>query len=212
MELHRLKPMKEGYDEKLFTDLYLETKALRRSLASQIDHRRYGVSPDIILSWFDDKFIHVFNKYADSKDRDILKGYIINSLKTYKYRILRVAYQKEGEFYSSIVSNDLEDFDILDNIPDTDPEEIHSIFYETMMEFMKNRLSDNAYLVLQIQLNPPPFIVNRLEKNNSRIPNDLIIEFLNIEYDDYSDADNYIQQLKKEINQAIKNAKDYFRR
>lgn len=212
MEIHRLEPMKEGYNEKLFNDLYKETKALRKSLASQIDHRRYNVSPDIVLSWFDDKFIHVFNKYADEKDPNILKGYIINSLRTFKYRVLRVAYQKEGEFYNSFVSNDLEDFDILDTIPDTDPEEIHSIFYETMMEYMRNHLTDNAYLVLQLQLNPPPYIVSRLEKNNSRIPNELIIEFLDMEYDDYSDADNYVNILKREINQAVKSAKEYFRR
>lgn len=212
MELHRLEEMKTGYDETLFNKLYKETKGLRRSLASQIDHRRYGVSPDIILSWFDDKFIFVFNKHADNKDPDVLKGFIINSLKTFKLRILRVAYQKEGEFYNSIVSNDIEDFDILDTIPDHDPEEIHSIFYDTMMEFMKSHLTDNAYLVLQLKLNPPPYIISRLERNTSRIPNELIIEFLNIEYDDYADADNYIKILNKEINQAIKNAKEYFRR
>ena len=210
MELHRLTPMKEGYPEDLFNKLYKETRALRRSLANSIDHRLYGVSKDIILSWFDDKFIFVFNKHYEDKSPEVLKGFIINSLKTFKLRILRKAYQAEGEFYGSMVSNDIEDFDILDNIPDIDPDTSKSIFYDMIIKYMKENLSENAYLVFQIQLNPPPFIINKLDRASSRIPNELIIEFLNIEYDDYADADEFIQQLKKEITQVTKNAKEYF--
>ena len=76
------------------------------------------------------------------------------------------------------------------------------------MEFMKEKLSDNAYLLFQIQIDPPPYIINRLEKSNSRIPNKLISEFLNI--DVTPEADKYISNLKKEINNAIKSAKEYF--
>ncbi len=88
MEIHRLTPMKDGYSEVLFNKIYSETHNLRKSLANQIDPRRYGVSPDIILSWFDDKFIFVFNKHFSDKNPDILKGFIINSLKTFKYTFL----------------------------------------------------------------------------------------------------------------------------
>ena len=96
MEIHRLKPMKEGYSVQLFNDLYKQTSKLRKKLASQIDYRRYGVTPDIIESWFDDKFIYVFNKHFDNKDTDVLKGFIINSLQVFKYRVLRGAYSKEA--------------------------------------------------------------------------------------------------------------------
>ena len=83
MELHRLKPMESGYDSQLFNKLYKETTQLRKSLARQIDSRRFGVSDDVILSWFDDKFMFVFNKHFKDKEVDVLRGFIINSLQTF---------------------------------------------------------------------------------------------------------------------------------
>lgn len=211
MELHRLTPMKEGYPEQLFNQLYKETKNLRKSLAYNIDHRRYGVSNDIIQSWFDDKFMFVFNKYYEqfSDKPEVLKGHIINSLKTFQLRVLRKAYQKEGEFYGSLVTLDGE-YDLINIIPDPNSLSTEDLFYSLAMEFMKEKLSDNAYMLLQIQLNPPPYILARIDKVNSRIPNSLIIDFLNIKYDNFSDAEKCIKNLKKEINQAIKNAKEFF--
>ena len=208
MEIHRLTPMKDNYPVELFNKLYKETKNLRKSLAYQIDHRRYGVSHDIVLSWFDDKFIFVFNKHFEDKDPEVLKGFLINSLKTFKLRILRKAYQQEGEFYSSVVTLD-GDYDLINIIPDPVSITNEDVFYNLANEFMRSKLSDNAYLLFQLQLNPPPYILSRIENPNSRIPNSLIIDFLNIEYDN-NKAEKFIKSLKKEINQALKNAKEYF--
>ena len=208
MEIHRLTPMKDNYPVDLFNKLYKETESLRRSLSYQIDHRRYGVTQDVIKSWFDDKFILVFNKYFTEKEPEILKGYLINSLRTFKMRILRKAYNCEGEFFSSCVTLDGE-YDLINIIPDTDTENNTSVFYNMTVDFMKNKLSDNAYLLFQIQIDPPPFIINRLEKSNYRIPDKLICEFLNI--DITPEADKYISSLKKEINNAIKSAKEHFK-
>ena len=208
MEIHRLTQMKEGYPVDLFNKLYKETESLRRSLSFQIDHRRYGVTQDIIKSWFDDKFIFVFNKHFQDKEPDILKWFLINSLRTFKMRILRKAYNGEGEFYGSCVTLDGE-YDLINIIPDTDKGDNESVFYNLAMEFMKKKLSDNAYLLFQIQIDPPPYIMSRVENCNSRIPNKLIAEFLNID-NDLDEADRYIKSLKKEINNAIKSAKEYF--
>ena len=208
MEIHRLTQMKEGYPVDLFNKLYKETESLRRSLSFQIDHRRYGVTQDIIKSWFDDKFIFVFNKHFQDKEPDILKGFLINSLRTFKMRILRKAYNGEGEFYGSCVTLDGE-YDLINIIPDTDKGDNESVFYNLAMEFMKKKLSDNAYLLFQVQIDPPPYIMSRVENCNSRIPNKLIAEFLNID-NDLDEADRYIKSLKKEINNAIKSAKEYF--
>lgn len=208
MEIHRLTTMKEGYPVDLFNKLYKETEGLRRNLTYQIDHRRYGVTSDIIKSWFDDKFIFVFNKHFNDKDPDILKGYLINSLKTFKLRMLRKAYNIEGEFYNHCVTLDGED-NLINIIPEAEEESNSDIFYNLVKEFMKNKLSDNAYMVLQLQLDPPPYILTRIENRNSRIPNKLIAEFLNID-EDIDEAERYIRRLKKEINSAIKSAKEYF--
>lgn len=209
MEIHRLKPMKEGYPEELFNKLYQETKNLRRSLANQIDSRRYGVSKDIIESWFDDKFIFVFNKYFESKEPELLKAYIINALKTFKLRILRKAYNKEGLFYCSMVELEGEN-ELINFIPDDITFIKNDDEYDLAIKFMRERLSDNAYIFLQIQLNPPPYILERINNHNSRIPNKLIAEYLSIDTHDEDHINKVFKNLKKEINKAIKSAKDYF--
>lgn len=209
MENHRLTPMKEGYPEDLFNKLYAETRNLRRSLAYQIDPRRYGVTRDIIESWFDDKFIFVFNKYFDNKDPDVLKGHLINALRTFKYRILRKAYNKEGQFYESLIELEGES-ELINIIPDRSLETHENIFYNLAFEFMKERLTENAYLLLQVQIDPPPYILSRIKKCNARIPNHLYAEFLDIDLGDDNKTERYIKRLKKEINLTIKGAKDYF--
>lgn len=207
MELHRLKPMREGYPEELFNKLYKQTRSLRKNLAKQIDARRYGVTQDVIESWFEDKFIFVFNKHFDNKEPEVLKGFIINSLKTFKYRILRKAYNGEGEFYQSLVELEGES-SYINIIPDDSLESTENIFYDMVYEFMKSKLSDNAWILFQLQLNPPPYIACKLDKAKSRIPNDLIINYLGLE-DNY-ETDRLLKKLKKEINRTIKIAREYF--
>lgn len=209
MEIHRLKPMKEGYPQDLFNQLYKETKNLRRSLAYQIDARRYGVTNDIILSWFDDKFIFVFNKHFDNKEPDVLKGFLINSLKMFKYRILRKAYNGEGEFYGSCVELEGES-NLINIIPDNSFRKTEDIFYNLALEFMKEHLSENAFLLFQIQLDPPPFILDQIKSSNSRIPNHLLAEFLGIDLETENKTERYIKGLKKEINCTVKKAREFF--
>lgn len=204
MEIHRLKPMEEDYPKELFNRLYKETESLRRSLAHQINPRRYNVSKDIIQSWFDDKFIFVFNKHFKDKDPDILKGFIINSLQTFKYRILRKAYSKEGEFYTNLI--ELEgDSNLINYIPDSNDLDSGDIFFNLVLEFFKKELSDDAYILLNLQLNPPPYILNKLPKSNSPIPVKLYSEFLNLP--DNTNSYKYIKKLKKDIAITIEKAK-----
>ncbi len=211
MEIHRLQPMKPGYSPELFNKLYKETSNLRKSLARQIDGRRYGVSQDIIESWFDDKFIFVFNKHFDNKDQDVLKGFIINSLKTFKYRILRQAYSQKGEFYNSTV--DLEgDNELINIIPDkSSSPDVQDIFYGLAIEFMKEQLSYNAFLLLQVQLNPPPYIIERISKYNSRIPNTILCDYIGLDLGSKRKNDRYLKKLKKEIKNTTEMAYEFFK-
>ena len=66
-ELHRLTELKP-YDEDLFNRLYKTCKPLIRRLVRGIDSRRFNVTPDIINSFFWDKFLYVFNKYQSEYD------------------------------------------------------------------------------------------------------------------------------------------------
>ncbi len=192
MENHRLLPMKEGYSLELFEKLYKEITPLKKKLAYEIDHRRYGVTRDIIESWFDDKFIFVFNKHFNNLEEGHLKGTLINSLKTFKV------------FYSNTV--DLEGESMLINyIADKEDITTGELFLDIATEFMKKELSDNAFMLLNLQLNPPPFILNRITKSNSNIPIYLILEYFGL--DNIAKNIKMIRNLRKEINNAIEKAK-----
>lgn len=97
MENHRLTQMKD-YDPLVFGRIYQQTRPLVKTLIRGIDYSRFDVTPDIVESWFDDKFIFVFNKYCDKHNEDVLKGHIINALRLFRNRVLKSAYTKKAEF------------------------------------------------------------------------------------------------------------------
>lgn len=204
MEVHRLSAMKAGYSEELFNKLYQETKSLRKSLVWEIDHRRFGVSKDIVESWFDDKFIFVFNKHCMDKDPDVLKGFIINSLQTFKSRVLRGAYNKKNEFYNNSIRLEGE-YNIINYIVDKEDISTEEVFYGLVLEFFKKELNDDAFTLLQLQLNPPPYILNRVKKSTSNIPIPLVLDFFGLA--GINKNIKYIRQLRKDIALAIEKAK-----
>jgi hypothetical protein len=77
---------------------------------------------------------------------------------------------------------------------------------------MKARLSEDAYFLLEIELNPPPYILAQLENpDQTKIPKpsaELIAEYLGIEDNEY--ALEYIAKLRSEIKEMTKQARDYF--
>ena len=206
MEIHRLLPMKEGYNEQLFNKLYKETEALRNLLTYQIDHRRYGVTSDIIKSWFDDKFIFVFNKYYGDIEEGQLKGRIINALKTFKFRILRKAYSKYN-IYNNQVRLEGE-HNLINIIPIDNEISNHEVFLELALTYLKKNLCDDALLVLELDLNPPHYILQKLKSCKTKIPAKLIAEYLDLE--PTRDSSLYINDLRSEINYWVGEAKNHF--
>lgn len=206
MEIHRLKEMQSDYDVKLFNKLYKEIQPLRNSLVFQIDSRRYGVTPDIIRSWFDDKFIFVFNKYYGKLPNEVLKGFIINALKTFKFRVLRNAYAKHNLYRDEIHLEDQEN--LINIIPSEEEINNHDLFMELALAFLEKNISEDAFTILNLELNPPPYILKRIKSTSTKIPSHLLAEYLDLE----NNSDNifYINQLRKEINLGIEKAKNYF--
>lgn len=207
MELHRLKPMEKGYDSQLFNKLYKETTQLRKSLARQIDSRRYGVTDDVVLSWFDDKFMFVFNKHFKDKEEDVLRGFIINSLQTFKFRVLRKAYSQQAEFYTSTVDLDGER-DLINIIPVSSELNSEELFLEMAKTFMKEKLSDDAYFLFNLELNPPPYILNQLKDCSTKIASKLFAEYLGL--GNSNKALKYINSLRSEIRETTKMAREHF--
>lgn len=207
MEENRLKPMPIGYDEKMFNSLYKKTEPLRKKLASQIDSRRFGLSYEDILSFFDVKFLFTFEKYHQ-QDEGILLGNIINSLSNFKCRILRMAYTQK--FSQSI--SPLEDHSDINHLVDSSDDGNHDFRLSKVMTMMKLTLSDNAYSLLEVQLNPPPFILEKLKergfKNFNRIPEDILLDYFDLGTG--PKARKFLDNLKKEIKIATNYCKNHF--
>ncbi len=180
-ELHRLKTMDE-YDERLFNKLYRKLKPLVKKLARNVDARRYNVSPDIIQSYFWDKFLYVFNKYQSEYDEQRLQATLINSLTTFKNRLLRKAYGEQSEYYQSLVSLDGLFDDNKEDIMDTDEREKAKERLESLYAFLRAKLkSDNSKISIVMLLD---FFGLARTKTNS----------------------NYISTLRKEIDLWTKKA------
>lgn len=206
MEIHRLKEMQKDYDKKLFCKLYKETEGLRNNLTYQIDSRRYGVTPDIIKSWFDDKFIFVFNKYYGKLKENELKAYIINSLKTFKLRILRQAYSKNNIYLNEIYLEGEQG--LINIIPLTSELSEYDLFLELALKYLKKNLTDDAFLLLEIELNPPPYILSKVNNPKTKIPSKLIAEYLELEPS--KESYGYINDLRSEINYWTIQAREHF--
>jgi hypothetical protein len=200
--------MREGYDLELFTQLWNDTKRLRKTLAYEIDHRRFGVSREEIEAWFEDKFIFAFNKYFDKKEPEMLKGYIITALRFFKCRILRKVYETEGatNIYSNIIR--LDDVELVNIIPDTSEDTEKTVLMGLALSFMKKHLSPEAFLVLDIQLNPPLYILSKLKSNTNAIPAKLVADFIGLP--NTNSSVKLIKRLREEITLQTIKARNHF--
>lgn len=208
MEEHRLTPMKEGFDQDVFLKLYKNTEALKRKLANQIECRRLGVEYKDILSWFDVKFIFIFNKYCDRYNEDVLKGHIISGFQFFKQRILKSIYSQKNHV------NDTIDIDLLYDLEEQvqEVEEEYNPEMDLILEFMRDNLSEEAYQVFKIDLNPPPYILNNLGRfpkaSINKIPVELILEFFDIPIT--KDSIRIINAYRRDISNMTLEARDYF--
>lgn len=200
MEEHRLTEMPENYDPEVFNRIYRDTEKYRSKLASQVDPRRFGVSNADIKSYFNTKFLFTFTKYYDDFDEQKLKAYIINSLGMFKNRLLRKAYSKSVVALANKVDID-EVFDV-GEIPDVLPISQEEDDLDKVKNYMRSKLSLEAYNIFLAKYDPPEFIIQRLENNPkklNRIPKELLAEFF-----DYP-VERVAKHLKK-IRDTIRDA------
>lgn len=205
MELHRLTIM-EDYDQDLFMKLYHETTRLRKSLANRIDHRRFNVTPDIVETWFEDKFIFVFNKYHRDLDPDQLKGKIIKSLMVHKSKIISKAYSEECQI--NLSSQSIDDDDSLLQIAN-DFQVDKDLLWGLLDTFFKEELSQDALLLLELELFTPEAIRNKVSKRSTSIPAKYYAEYMG--YGDSKRSIKYVNNLRKEISHIIEKAREHFR-
>lgn len=204
-EVHRLKTMQEGYDEKLFLKLYKLVKPVIRNLVRGIDSRRFNISSDIITSQFYDKMLYVFNKYYGKVDEEHLKANIFRALSTYKNHLLKYAYNDKAEFNQSLRSfEDLFDNDKGDIEDDLSDSLAKEEMIKLVNEYMKDKLSPDALLVWECITTPPPYVENNAKFG--RITNTLLVEFFNLPRN--RNSVRFIGELREDINYWVNKARE----
>lgn len=204
-ELHRLKDFNQTYDVELFNKLYKNMKPLMKRLSKQVDPKRFNVTPDIIFSYFSDKFIYVFNKYQSEYDEEHLKAALLSSLTTFKNRLLRNAYTKQSEYNQQILKlDDLFD-DSKELLDDSEEELLKEERIELLYNYMKEHLEPDTYLLFEVQMDPPEYIKERLKTDNSRISVMLLLDFFGLPRT--KSNSNYISEMRKDIEYWIDKAK-----
>lgn len=208
LETNRLKPMVENYDPLKFKRLYALTENLRRKLASEIDHRRFGVDQEELKSWFTEKFIYAYNKYCHQYDEDTLLGHMIRAMQFMKCRILRAAYQPK---YSQSIVEYLPNQVNEESCSPYD-EDTREHYYNALCKFLQGRICDNAYMLFQLQINPPIYIIHEMKakglENIHKIPDEIICNYFNLGFDNSSIK--LLKSLRKEIHTACELAKGHF--
>jgi len=201
MELHRIKEY-QSYDRILFNRIYKETEPLRKKLSYQIDARRIGVDHNQIMSYFDDKFLLAYQKYVGKYTEPVLKGHILSALSNFKNRLCRYSYTQKMGIYRDAISMD---FLNLENVPDQKLDD--SLYITLVTEFFKEKLTQDAYLIFDIQTNPPLYITSKTS-NIYNIPSKLICDFLGLE--STQATIKYVNSLKNEIKGVKEMAIEHF--
>lgn len=205
-EIHRIKKF-ENYDANLFEKLYKACKPLIRNLSRNIDHRRFNVSTDIIESYFWDKFMYVYNKYQLEYDEVRLRSTIITSLKTFKNKLLRLAYNAESEFNQDLVSLELlfdNNKELLDDNEEVDNKESIS---KEFNDYLQNNLSAEEYILYLTELNPPPFFDERIKESHGKLSVLHLIDFFELPRDKKSQQ--IITEMRHNIKRVLSNYKEF---
>lgn len=209
-EINRLRPMVENYDVLKFTRLYERTKNLRRKLASEIDHRRFGLEQEDLIKEFEVKFIYAYNKYCLQYNEEVLLGHLIRAMQFMKCRILRAAYQpKFSQIQIEYNSNSVEE-----QIMNPHDEDTKDHYYNLLCTYLRSKISDNAYMLFQLSLNPPMYVLIQMKEqgldNIHKIPDQIICNYFNLGFNPC--MIKYLKQLRKEIHNGIESAKAHFQK
>lgn len=209
MELHRLKDMPADYDPELFIKFYNDCSPYMDSLARSIYPKYFNVTPDIVRSWFDDKFMFAYRKYHNEMSDKSLKSYLIKSVKQFRVNLIKRAHSQKAENNIRLLSTDDTENWVkyqLGVIMD-EPTPIDEVLLEEVKTEMKKYLDDDEFFFFNLTLNPPPQVLRAKQVN---IPNSRWAKFLGLPESEESDL--YIEYLRGKIRKGIKQVRKKYGR
>ena len=210
-ELNRIKSI-TPYDQKTFNTLYKVCSPLIRRLTKNIDARRLNISPDIVESFFWDKFLYIFNKYQAEQSYEHLKASLITGLKKYSYRLMRECYSKQSEFNQTLVSLDLlydsSKEDEEGSISFLEDEDTHNAMLDQLTMFLQERLTEDEFLIYELILDPPPFLQVRIEESRGKLSILHLIDYF--EFPRNRRVYNYLNQMRNKVINTLEEAKAEF--
>jgi hypothetical protein len=142
-----------------FNDLYRELTPLKLKLASEVDYQRLRFNRNDIIGFFDEKLIHVWNKYHQDIPYEEVKAIAITSLYNLRGKVYRI-YSREVSLGDTQVPEVIEENTPVDYIEQARP-----------------YLSPGQFFVLDLLINPPMYILSRIH-SGKRIPSRYYLEFL----------------------------------
>ena len=201
MEENRLSERSPEFNEGIFNKLFNELQPLRKKLASEVNPKLFNVHYNDVVSFFDIKFLFVYNKYCAEYDENRMKATLINSLKTYKFRLLRQSQTLKNSVNTN--SSSLEEL-VLD-IPDQQTE-VNELLSD-VMSYMKQNLSQEAWEIFRIEIEPPLYIINRLiyRGYNKSIPLEVLADYLGLTTDEEY---RRLERIRKQIRKATRACRD----
>ena len=120
--------------------------------------------------------------------------------------MLRKAYSKYNIYNNEIRLE--RKLNLINIIPIEEEISNHDLFLELALNFLKEKLCDDAFLLLEIELNPPPYIMSKVKNLQTKIPTKLIAEYLELE--PIKNSIQFINDLRREIQFQIERAREYF--
>jgi hypothetical protein len=151
-----------------FLKLYEDLSPLKKRLASTVDYKKLRFSFEDILGLLDDKLIHVFLKYQDTHEYEEIKALAISSLTHMRARIYR-QYGRESS---------------LEMDPQLVEEETYEVpSMEVLMNTLSKTLPKKQFNLAKVIIDPPVYVLSRVNDLDKRIPSHLYLDFLGMPSD-----------------------------
>jgi len=148
-------------EQELFLQLLSDTEPRKKALAGSFEYGRYGFTYDDIRGFMDEKLLHVFMKYPDTPYEEV-KAIALASI----HRVIPAIIRKYGREV-------LTEEKILERAITDVPLQMG-----TLIENVLPLVQPSQRGLVEIILDPPVYVLARVNRVDKRVPSRLLLEFL----------------------------------